>query len=269
MNRKLCIAITSVFGAFLLAYELFLNKSFEIEDTVIKELVDMTVTRMLGGVIFFTLTLYLGYKVLNPVKKPFLRALIFSLPAFAVVVNNLPIIPLIVGSAYVTGEAWEIALLAAECFAIGLFEEMAFRGVVLLGIMEKRRACVRDLIISILLSSAVFGAVHLVNLITSSPAAVILQIGYSFLIGAMCSVVLIKTANIWLCVILHALFDFCGSLVPKLGEGIIWDVPTVIITVVIAVFTTVYMFVSLIKTDASVTDRIYGTENTEKEKKDE
>jgi hypothetical protein len=87
---------------------------------------------------------------------------------------------------------------------------------------------------------------------------VLLQIGYSFLIGAMCSVVLIRTANIWLCVLLHAIFNFTGALVPICGGGVIWDAPTVIITAVIAVAVTVYMVILFIKTPNDAMDEIYG-----------
>ena len=100
---------------------------------------------------------------------------------------------------------------------------------------------------------------HLVNiLLGSSPGAVIMQIGYSFLIGAMCSVVLLKTANLWLCVILHSVFNFCGALVPRCGEGIIWEPFTVTLTVIIAIATTVYMVLEFLKIKTEECDRIYN-----------
>ena len=98
----------------------------------------------------------------------------------------------------------------------------------------------------------------MVNLLMgASLGGVIQQIGYSFLIGAMCSVVLYKTANLWLCVLLHAVYDFCGGLVPALGEGIIWDTPTIIITVILAVVVTIYMVVLLFRIKPQELDRIY------------
>ena len=131
--------------------------------------------------------------------------------------------------------------------------------------MEKRRSSTKDLFVSIVLSSAVFGVIHLVNLFTSSPGAVLLQIGYSFLIGAMCAVVLIRTANIWLCVILHAVYDFCGSLVPTFGEGVIWTAPEVVLTVVISLAAAVYFILALVRTDVRCIDRIYKKTSEEKE----
>ena len=226
-------------------------------DKTTEQLVGMILTRGLGGIVFFVLVWYLEYNVLNPIRKPFLRSLVLCIPAFAVVINNLHIYTLITGVERVTSGSGMIALLALECFCVGLFEEMAFRGVVFLGILERRRGRVLDIVIAIIISSVIFGIVHSLNFFYMSPGAVIQQIGYSFLIGAMCSVVLVRTKNIWLCVILHAIFNFGGSLVPTLGEGFVWDTPTIIVTVILAVFTTAYMTVSLIKTPTSELDDIY------------
>jgi membrane protease YdiL (CAAX protease family) len=88
-----------------------------------------------------------------------------------------------------------------------------------------------------------------------------MQIGYSALIGAMCSVVLLKTANVWLCVAVHGLFNFCGAVVPSCGYGTVWDTPTVILTAVIAVAVTVYMTVAFLRVDLGILDAVYGENN--------
>ena len=218
----------------------------------------MTVTRGLGSVVFFTLLFYLGYKVMNPIKKPFSRSLLFALPAVAVVVNNLPIYSLASGMAKVTAPHHQVLFLALECFMVGLFEEVCFRGVIFLSFLEKRRNSAKDRFFAIILSSAVFGAVHLFNIfLGSSPMAVLMQIGYSFLIGAMCSVVLMKTANLWLCVLLHSVFNFCGAVVPRCGEGTVWEPFTVTVTVIIAVLATAYFSVAFFRMRESECDRIY------------
>lgn len=251
--------MTLVCAALLIVYEIIGHERiFSGVEKSVAELISMTVTRLLGGIAFIAVLINTGYKVMSPCSRYFLRSLVISLPAFVVVINNLPIIPLIKGSAYIESPAWKTILLLAECIAVAFFEETAFRGVIFLGFAEKRRGSVKGLFWSIVLSSAVFGAVHLLNLFTSSPIAVLLQIGYSFLIGAMCSVVLIRTANLWLCVLLHAIFNFTGALVPTCGGGVVWDAPTVIITAVIAVAVTVYMVILFIRTPTDAMDQIYG-----------
>jgi membrane protease YdiL (CAAX protease family) len=229
------------------------------DDPVLLPLMRMALSRLIAAVVFMVILLSQGYHILNPLRKPFGRSILWCLPAFAVVINNLPILALITGQARIVRDApvyWFWFIL--QCFAIGLFEEITFRGVVLLRFAESRRTSHKGLLISILLSSAVFGAMHVVNLFSGAgPLAVLMQVGYSFLIGAMCAVVMFKTANLWLCVALHAIYDFCGSLVPTLGAGKLWDTPTVVFTAVLAVATTVYMILLFARMKPRETDRIY------------
>lgn len=257
LNRRACLGIMAAAIPALLYLEL--AKPTFTSDGVLQPLIAMTLTRAVGAVVFLALLLTEGYRVLNPVRKPFWRSILWALPPILVVVNNLPALSLWWGDAYLVYTAPRyIVWFALECLAIGLFEELAFRGVILLMIAEKRRRTRMGLFVSILLTSAVFGAVHLVNLVAgSSPGAVFMQIGYSFLIGAMCAVVLLKTANLWLCVVLHATFDFCGHLLPTLGAGTWWDTPTVIFTAVLAVATTAYMVWQFLRMDVSEVERIY------------
>ncbi len=228
-------------------------------DPVLAPMMQMALTRALAAAVFFVLLLTLGYRVLNPMRPPFWRSLVFALPAFAVVINNLPILALLTGRAWVVHNTpLHYLVFAAESLAIGLFEEIAFRGVILLRFAERRRDNHRQLLLSILLTSAVFGGMHLINLAAgASLPATLLQIGYSFLIGAMCSAVLLKTGNLWLCVILHAVYDFCGSLVPTLGAGSLWDTPTVIITAVLGVAVAVFYVVMFFRMDVGEMGRIY------------
>ena len=249
--------------AVLLYFEL--GKPVLSQDEVLQRLMTMTVTRMTGAAVFFSILISLGYRVLNPIRKPFFKSLLICIPAFLVVINNAPILALVWGNATLVHTEWYHFLwFGLECLAIGLFEEAAFRGVALLMLAEKRRGTTKGLFVSILLSSAVFGVIHLANILTgANPGAVILQIGYSFLIGAMCSVVLFKTANLWLCVLLHAVYDFGGNLVSTLGDGKLWDTPTVIITAVLAVFTTVYLVVVFVRMKPSEVERLYVKDGAE------
>ena len=253
-KRRVCILITLVSCVLLIACEA-IGMGRILGEGADKELVEslnVSVSRALGSVVFLTILVYLGYKVLNPIRKPFFRSLLFCLPAFCVVINNLPIYPLATGMVSVTDPWWRVLVLAIECFMVGLLEETCFRGMVLLGFLRKRRGTVLGRFISIILSSAVFGVVHLINIfLGASPTAVLMQIGYSFLIGAMCSVVLMKTANIWLCVLLHAIFNFCGALVT------FWEPVTITVTVLISVAVTAYMLVMFFKIKTDELDRIY------------
>ena len=137
-KRKIAILITAVCAILLVCYEFFLGDLvFSALEENIRLLVDMIVTRVLGASVFTVILVYLGYKVLNPIKKPFFKAFAFCLPAYVVAINNFPFSSVIKGDATVDATVGKVLLLLAECFAVALFEEMAFRGVIFLGFAEK------------------------------------------------------------------------------------------------------------------------------------
>lgn len=265
LPRKVGIAIMAVAVPILLYVEI--AKPTLSEDPVLAPLINMTLTRGIGAVVFLALLLNEGYRVLNPIQKPFWKSMLFIIPPLLVVVNNMPILSMIWGDAYVVHSApvyW--VWFSLECLAIGLFEELAFRGVIFLMFAEKRHTTRKGLFWSLILTSAVFGAVHLANVLMGAGiGGVILQIGYSFLIGAMCSVVLLKTRNIWLCVLLHAIYDFSGTLMPTLGAGTWWDTPTVIFTAVLAVATTAYLVWQFFVLDLGRVGEIYKEQPLKRE----
>ncbi len=223
----------------------------------------MALTRLLGAAVFFSLILSEGYRLLSPTRgfRPLGRFCLFFLPPLCVVINNFPLLALIRKEACILHNAplmW--GWFSLECLAIALFEEAAFRGFIFPMLAERRYRKRHGLLVSILLTSAVFALVHAVNLLQGGGVgAVLRQIGYSFLIGAMCSVVLIKTHNLWLCVLLHAVFDFGGKLIETMGTGQIWNTPTVVVTAVLAVMTTVYLTWQFFKTDPQSFGSVYPT----------
>ena len=217
-------------------------------DNVLNSIIQVTVTRVLGSLVFIPLSIYMGYNIFGITDKQRARVLLCTIVPLAVVINNLPIIGLLSGAAYVTKPYWYIPLFALEALMIGLFEEFAFRGVLFPYILENRRLTGKSIFWATVISSAAFGGVHIFNLLAGGSAgAVILQVGYSFLIGGMCAIVLLYTRCIWICVALHAIYDFCGYLIPTLGTGIIWDTTTVIITSILGVFALIFMLVWLSK----------------------
>ena len=214
------------------------------------------ISRVLGSAVFLFVLLYLRYRVWQMPRG--VSALAVFLPALAVVVNNLPIIALISGSARVeqTDLIW---LFALDSLFIGVFEELAFRGVLFPLLLESRGNTVRGIVLTTFLSSAIFGLIHLVNLLEgASVGATLMQVGYSFLIGGMCAIVLLKTANLLFCILLHAIYDFCGGLLPALGSGSWWDTPTVILTVLLAVSVTAWMLFVLFHIKPDEIHRIYA-----------
>lgn len=259
LSRKAALIALAVAAPLLLWLE-FGKPTFS-ADPLLSDLVNMTLPRLLGAVVFFALMLADGYRILSPVRglRPVGAFLLLFLPPLAVVINNFPIPALITGDAQILPHSTAVWVwFSLECLAISLFEEAAFRGVIFPMLAERRCKTKRGLLISILLTSAVFGLLHIVNLAQGAGiGAVVRQIGYSFLIGAMCSVVLIKTHNIWLCVLLHAVFDFGGKLIDTLGAGRIWTLPAILITTILAVLTTLHLTWQFFRPDPVPFEEIY------------
>ena len=234
------------------------------QDAATQALCKSLFSRVLGSAVFLSLSFYLHFRLWN---RPRLSCLAVLLPCLAVVINNFPILSLLRAEAWV--ERWELFwLFLFDCLFIGIFEELAFRGTLFLAILEKRRSNTKQIFMTTLISSAVFGLVHLANLLEGAGIVpTLMQVGYSFLIGGMCSIVLIKSGNILFCILLHAVFDFCGGLIPTIGQGEIWNPPTVIFTAVLAVAVSVWMLYVLFHVRAEETDQFY--KKKEKESTDE
>ncbi len=225
------------FGAMMTLFVLwFLDiASFDSADRL-----GMTVTRALGSAAFVFLIISYGTKVWRPMPS-FGRAMLFSLPAFAVAINNFPWIPFLTGGVTVMGCTGEIALLALECLFIGIFEETAFRGIILDLVLTQYGKTKKGVFMSILVTSAAFGLIHVFNLFAGAGfGATVQQIGYSFLVGGMCAVVFVKTKSLPIAIAIHAVYDFCGYLIPRLGEGKMWTAAEIALTAVVAVIVCVF-----------------------------
>ena len=173
------------------------------------------------------------------------------IPFLLVVINNFPIIPLIKGdTSFVANNnfiKWICYLLAVLGGVV--IEEVTFRGLIFPVLYRKLSTKKHAEFLSVLFSSALFGIVHLFNLFAGAGiGSVIMQIGYSLLIGGMCCIALLKTGNFYNCVLLHFIFNIGGLLYEKnMISGNIWTVETVIITAILGILVTVYAIVILFK----------------------
>ena len=231
-------------------------------DAVWFPMAETILTRLIGALVFLPLIRRMGYPVLGGMKKPLSRfALPVILAAWVVAVNNLPIVGMLSGNARVSAGGAVVLLFALECAAVGCFEELAFRGFLLPYCAERMRQRKKAAFFSALLSSAVFGAVHLVNLFAGgSPGAVVMQIGYSFLIGGLCAAVLVASGSVWMCAAVHAVYNFCGTILSRFGEGVRWDSLTVGLTVGIGAAAGVLILCYLLRADNEL-DKILPPKN--------
>lgn len=262
ISRKVCIAVFVLSATLMLLCEIFKGAIFG--DGERGELFYSLASRVFGIILSFVLVLYCGFReILKSGKSHFFNRLLVVLPCWVIAINNFPIIPVLLGQARITDEPSAILLFAIVCLSVGLFEELAYRGCVFMLVLRNSKKTKKGLFLSVIISSALFGLVHVVNLfVGANPLGVILQVGYSFLIGAMCAFVLIKTGSVWHSALIHAVYNFCGGVVANYGEGRIWTAPEVALTAVIGVAVAIYVSVALYRTDVGETMRLLG-ENKE------
>lgn len=166
-----------------------------------------------------------------------------TLAGLAVALANFPFFCLADGSLTIAVDAGGFALFVLYCLGVGLFEETAFRGFVFPLILGKTADKKYGVTIAVLASSAVFALVHLFNLFQGAGVgATLMQVGYTFLVGCMCNVILIATRSLAMPVLVHALFDVGGTMT-ALGAatGRQWNTPAIAVMAVVSVAAAAYL----------------------------
>ena len=110
-------------------------------------------------------------------------------------------------------ETWAVDLLGVVilCAFVGIFEEALFRVVLLGGLLSRHGATRRGVLCAAVLSSLVFGAVHVAVSGEALDTVVLLQMLLKTLqagsIGLLFSAVYVRTHSFWGVAVLHALAD--------------------------------------------------------------
>lgn len=246
-NRRKTVWIGAViaFLTLLVAlYEIFCNGWYakETGDASVSLSIDALITRSLGSVAAFLLLRLVGYGCFH---RPSRKGVILSAPCYLTALFNPPILPLLFGGATLFFGGSELCCRAllyfAECLVVASFEELLFRGGVFLVFAESRRRKPHGVFIAAIYSSALFACVHLLNLFVSSPLVVLMQTGYSFLLGGMCAFVFVVTKNISFSVALHAVFNFCGGFLERFGSGSWFTLPIILFTCALSCIVAVHV----------------------------
>ncbi len=259
-SKKSAALLAGIIFCFCLLVAFEIWKFYDVGASEEKNRIYSLITSFTGSALFVLVIIYSSYsRILKINIKDFGRHMAFILPCLLVAVNNFPIIPFLSGKAYIAGNGADVFLYFLVCLGTGMFEELVFRGYIFLLILEKRKSSVKELFAAAVMSSAIFGLTHIFNIFAgANPFSTILQVGYSFLVGGMCSVILLKTGSVWYPAFIHAIYNFAGGVIPNLGGGTLWDAPTVIITAVLSVLAAVYLIVSLMRADVeAINNRIF------------
>ncbi len=207
------------------------------------------ISRFALSLLFGWLLFIFGGKSILICGKRSLVGIAWALPCFMVAFVNYPYTAVANGTASIDHSDL-IGLYALYIVGIALLEELIFRGIMLFLAKDyfknKRHA---PLLITVI-CSLVFSLFHLTNLFTGADLGyTLLQCVYTFLIGAMLTVTMLKLNNIWLCFVIHAIFDFCGLIIIHLGSGNAWDTTFWILTIVSGLLCAGHVIFTLIKLD--------------------
>jgi hypothetical protein len=130
----------------------------------------------------------------------------------------LPLLPMVLGPGLADRPGWRFAVAAVSLATVAFGEEAVFRAVAL------RLLLARGTMPAVLGSAALFGAMHLVNLLTGShPITVGAQVLMAFGIGIGFAAVALVSGTIWPLVVVHFATDLVNAIqaaVPVLPAGV-------------------------------------------------
>lgn len=93
---------------------------------------------------------------------------------------------------------------------IGFMEEIIYRGFLF------KALCKYDVGLAIILSSDIFGAIHLIHLFWGQDIIVtLMQVCYASAVGILFCFIFYESKSIWPCIVTHGLINSCGAFVNK------------------------------------------------------
>ena len=110
-------------------------------------------------------------------------------------------------------------------FFVGMNEEVIMRGIVLNLFADRFSNTRRGVLAAIILSSVIFGAAHIPNVLSGVPlSSALIQALQATLLGILFAAIYLRSGNLWICIIIHALVDFGGLMASGIfGNGDMTD----------------------------------------------
>ena len=139
------------------------------------------------------------------------------------------------------------------CISIALWEETLCRGLLLTNMLKKWGDTKKGMIISIVLSSVIFGGFHIISAVNGNLEGALIQVMYASIMGIMLAVIYLKTKSLWSAIVLHIILNFAAYSMPYLmpySAGI----NPVFFIIMLILFNALWLIISyfiLLKTDVS------------------
>ncbi len=163
-----------------------------------------------GLILIIYLILRNGYKQVGFIS-PSLKAA--SILIYPVLVISLITLNLLINESFNDFDRYKWLLL--NSLLVGFSEELMFRGILFFSLNGRLRFSQTVVVVSVL-----FGCVHILNfLITGTVGLSLLQALLATMSGFLFMAVRVQTRSLWICMLLHAAFDFVVSLKAISGEA--------------------------------------------------
>lgn len=251
MDKTIKYIITIVLAALAVtAFVLFEAIHIEIfpDDYELNKLLTSIIYYFVMGALLLWIIYIVGNTPYMSWKGTTSKMLLWCLPCLLVALVNFPFASLIMGEMHIDRMDL-MPLYIVYVISIAVIEEIVFRGILLFLCLDYLRNTKLKYFFAALISTTIFALFHFTNLFVGTMGIldVLLQVGYTFLIGGMFAVMMLKTNNVWLCVIIHALFDFGGLLAFEIADGNPWENPVFwILTIACGILCAGHIIVSLI-----------------------
>lgn len=239
-HRRVLLLI-AVVSALLMIVLHIVAATYPTESSLARIVREASIRLIIATLLVFCLY-YLGFVPFARRTMPLVWVAATILPGLAIAMNNFPWSAFFSGRTTLEESPVVVLMFAIECLSIGFMEETVFRGVILTALSQRFPRTKAGVFRAIVLASILFGLTHLANLFSgASLSETLLQVGYSFLMGMLWSVVYLAVRNLFFPILLHAIYNFCGSIFHQLGFVTDrFDLPTIVITTVLAIAATVF-----------------------------
>lgn len=145
----------------------------------------------------------LSYYGINGIKELNYKNLLYFVPMIIISLGGLRY------GIHINYSLHQMVLNSIKMLGVGFSEEILFRGFLMKAIMNKNSKA------AILVSSIIFGIVHITNLFWGADVTItLLQVVYSIFFALMCSIFFYKTNNIIPCMICHSVTNMTDIFLP-------------------------------------------------------
>jgi len=164
------------------------------------------------------------------------KKLLYALPILVIAINNFPFFSYFNGNFAIFVEDFQIGYLLAVLMIV-ISEEVVFRGIVFPLLLIRFENDKYRYIKSLIISALIFAVVHIFNIFGGGNIGYnLLQVLYSFAIGAVFSFLMAKTGNILIPTVIHYVYNLGGMLSSfSLTYGYAFSTGQIILTAVVAV----------------------------------